>query len=288
MRNLGIWRALLASRLIGATIAIPHSGNWSLWSNSLMGRQIDPDFDMDLSSIRRLGAVGDSYFAGIGAGNRLGIPSLFTQSDYACSRYDGSYPQLVKDDDRLKGSSGEAPFEFRSCSDPVVDDMLSKQIPYTTAHQDAILLSVGGNNAELSKILNACVFQWIHITGFQKIFIELDFEGLVKKGADKFESWFGFRPKGWDLDKISRSCDEQLSRTERIINGDDYNHKLDWVISATKETLAPWGRIYWTGYAKFFGTEYTPECDSVSWTTWVHSLYKGSSTELAVLGAEFG
>ncbi len=29
------------------------------------------------------------------------------------------------------------------------------------------------------------------------------------------------------------------------------------------------GKIYWTGYGKFFAESYTPECDTVSWSTWI-------------------
>lgn len=28
--------------------------------------------------------------------------------------------------------------------------------------------------------------------------------------------------------------------------------------------------IYWTGYAKFFNEDYTADCDSVSWSTWIY------------------
>ena len=113
------------------------------------------------------------------------------------------------------------------------------------------------------------MFEWLHISGFQKLLIEVDFEGQFAAAANKFESTFGFKLP-WDLEEISRTCDEQLARTEQIVNGAEYNQKLDRVVSAAKQKLAPGGRIYWTGYARFFGTDYTPACDSVSWTSWVH------------------
>lgn len=41
--------------------------------NGLLGRQSEDEFDVhDLSFIKRIAAVGDSYSAGIGAGERLG------------------------------------------------------------------------------------------------------------------------------------------------------------------------------------------------------------------------
>lgn len=30
------------------------------------------------------------------------------------------------------------------------------------------------------------------------------------------------------------------------------------------------GMIYFTGYAKFFGTDMSDDCDDVSWSTWAH------------------
>lgn len=49
------------------------SGNASWSSQRLIGRD-DSEFDpQDLSFIKSMAALGDSYSAGIGAGNRLGI-----------------------------------------------------------------------------------------------------------------------------------------------------------------------------------------------------------------------
>lgn len=48
------------------------AGNASMSSQRLMGRD-DAEFDpADLSFIQRMAAIGDSYSAGIGAGNLLG------------------------------------------------------------------------------------------------------------------------------------------------------------------------------------------------------------------------
>ncbi|RMZ77642.1 hypothetical protein DV738_g4290, partial [Chaetothyriales sp. CBS 135597] len=95
--------------------------------NRLLSRQdeIDDVFDpTDLSFIANLAAIGDSYSAGIGAGNRLG--SILDVLD----------------------------------SQSVTKDVLKEQIPRLKSGQDAIMLSIGGNDAELKNILNQCVFQW--------------------------------------------------------------------------------------------------------------------------------
>jgi hypothetical protein len=130
----------------------------------------DEMFDAsDLSFIRNLAAIGDSYSAGIGAGERLGsvwtaldpksgmyntyatITSLYERAtpkltdssqDYACSRYDQSYPYLVYTDERLGGDSPPN-WQFLSCSGAVAQDVLDKQIPDLNPGQQAIMLSIG-------------------------------------------------------------------------------------------------------------------------------------------------
>jgi hypothetical protein len=92
--------------------------------------------------VKRLAAVGDSYSSGIGAGNRLGSvgQALQKDSDYACSRYDHSYPYLVN---QQLGDPGSRNFQFKSCSGAVISDVLNNQIPNIDRDQDLILLSAG-------------------------------------------------------------------------------------------------------------------------------------------------
>lgn len=50
--------------------------NTSAVSNNLLLQRDDDDFDPDdLSFIKRIAAIGDSYSAGIGAGDRIGTSS---------------------------------------------------------------------------------------------------------------------------------------------------------------------------------------------------------------------
>jgi len=62
--------------------------------------------------------------------------------DYACSRYDHSYPYIINNDDRL-GDPGKRNFQFKSCSGAVTKDVLEKQIPSIDGGQQVILLSIG-------------------------------------------------------------------------------------------------------------------------------------------------
>jgi hypothetical protein len=68
--------------------------------------------------------------------------ALTNLEDYACSRYDHSYPYLVNNDPYL-GDPKQRAFQFLSCSGAVAQDVLDKQIPALNNDQDAIMLSVG-------------------------------------------------------------------------------------------------------------------------------------------------
>ncbi|KAJ6023025.1 hypothetical protein N7499_008343 [Penicillium canescens] len=144
------WHGLAAiATLASCALANPLAywnvvGNASLNTERLMARNTT-EFDLaDLSFIKSMAAIGDSYSAGIGAGSRLG------------SCYDNSYPYLT--DERL-GDQAARTFWFESCSGAVTDDVLNDQIPNINGNQQVILLSAGGNDAELSNILNQCIFQ---------------------------------------------------------------------------------------------------------------------------------
>ncbi|KAJ4307499.1 hypothetical protein N0V84_012688 [Fusarium piperis] len=91
----------------------------------------DDDIPDGILNIRKLAAIGDSYSAGIGAGDRLGsiydalkmavvsepgpsgafpntmdTESNLATQDFACARYDHAYPYLVNQDSRIGDPSG--------------------------------------------------------------------------------------------------------------------------------------------------------------------------------------
>ncbi|UZP45216.1 hypothetical protein NXS19_013028 [Fusarium pseudograminearum] len=127
--------------------------------------------------------------------------------------------------------------------------------------QQIILLSAGGNDAELVNILNQCVYQWFALN---------DQHSTVGKVAEmKGEPW----AKGWDWDAASRGCLGQLQYSKNIINTDEFSKRIDSMIEATKKKLSPDGMIYYTGYAKFWSIDYGSACDKVSWSTWIFKSY---------------
>jgi len=147
-----------------ASVAQDARANASLSEPFLLSRDDEFD-DTDLSFIKKMAAIGDSYSAGIGAGGRLGsVFDLLTPGsgkpisvhtllptcagadtsaeDYACSRYDHSYPYIINSDGRL-GDKASRNFQFKSCSGAVISDVVDKQIPAIDSNQQVILLSAG-------------------------------------------------------------------------------------------------------------------------------------------------
>ncbi|KAJ5475502.1 hypothetical protein N7539_007789 [Penicillium diatomitis] len=235
-------------------------GNFSSYPAQLLGRDtVDDDgFDpSDLSFITRMAAIGDSYSAGIGAGTRLQ-----GDGDSACSRYDNAYPNLIHNDGRL-GDPASRTFQFKSCSGALTADVINNQIPQISGNQQVILLSAGGNDAELTKILNQCVFQWAVLNANQV---------NTAKAASKLDPKFAL-VSSVDWDSLGVGCAGQLARTQSIIDGDAFSESIDAVISAAKSKLASDGMIYYTGYAKFFAEDMSSDCDNVSWSTWIYKLY---------------
>ncbi|PNY28628.1 Lipase 1 [Tolypocladium capitatum] len=118
----------------------------------------------------------------------------------------------------------------------------------------------GGNDAELLNILNQCIFQWCVFDKKQVAAGKL--AELLK------EPWAKI-----DFDVMGRGCDGQLKISRAIIESNDFSSRLDAVISAAKKKLA-------SEYAKFFDTRLGPECDKVSWATWIYVGATPSGYEL--------
>lgn len=103
----------------------------------------DPD---DLSFIKKWAAIGDSYAAGIGAGNVV---------DKSCSRYDGSYANLVNV--QLGEDTTDIDFTYIACSGAKIP-AITEQANSLDGGQQMITISAGGNDAQLIAALNDCVF----------------------------------------------------------------------------------------------------------------------------------
>ncbi|KAK5659398.1 hypothetical protein OQA88_1491 [Cercophora sp. LCS_1] len=114
-------------------------------------RDDDPS---DFSWIKKWAAVGDSYTAGIGSGNPLGNPTLDDpeNTNWYCSRYDTSWPMIVND---ALGSSVEK-FHFVACSGDRTGGIY-RQIQNLPGDLDLVMLTAGGNDLCLAKLIEKCV-----------------------------------------------------------------------------------------------------------------------------------
>ena len=117
-----------------------------LFSSVFIGALSQSTDPGDLSFIKTWAAIGDSYAAGIGAGNRL---------QYSCSRYDSSYPNLINV--QLGEDTSDIDFTFIACSGAEIP-AITKQANSLSGGQQMITISAGGNDAGLIDALNDCVF----------------------------------------------------------------------------------------------------------------------------------
>lgn len=107
-----------------------------------------PPSAYDFTWIKHYVAIGDSYAAGIGAGN-----ALSGSGDADCSRYDLAYPL------KLRSGLDLQQFEFLACSGHTSQDIRDNQIKnMADGSADLITVSAGGNDVGFMDILKACVY----------------------------------------------------------------------------------------------------------------------------------
>ena len=99
--------------------------------------------------VQKFASIGDSYSAGLGAGDRL---------DFYCSRYAKSHPNILHTS--LLGSNKLRTHQFLSCSGQTSTEILESQIPALATDLDLLTISAGGNDIGLSPILSNCVYQF--------------------------------------------------------------------------------------------------------------------------------
>lgn len=99
--------------------------------------------------IRNFASIGDSYSAGLGAGDRL---------EFYCSRYAQSYPNILHTS--LLGDDDQRTHQFLSCSGATSTEILEKQVPALNTNIDLLTISAGGNDIGLSPILSNCIYQF--------------------------------------------------------------------------------------------------------------------------------
>jgi lysophospholipase L1-like esterase len=89
-------------------------------------------------------ALGDSYSSGVGAGSYLDSSS--------CKRSANAYPELYA------GASG-ASLSFQACSGAKTSDVLNGQVSALSASTNLVSITVGGNDAGFSGVMEDCILQ---------------------------------------------------------------------------------------------------------------------------------
>lgn len=111
---------------------------------------------------------------------------------------------------------------------PLINKLFSfLQASFTGNPHKEILTFAGGNDAELTNILNQCVFQFFTLQPYQAAVAKLVTLVEDVEWAEEI-----------DFDAASRTCEEQLDFSRDIIESKDFSNSLDNMIEAAKEKLS--------------------------------------------------
>ncbi len=91
-------------------------------------------------------ALGDSYSSGVGAGN-------YDSSSGGCERSANAYPE------RWADSDAPASFTSVACAGATTSDVLSSQVSALNASTTLVSITIGGNDARFSRIMETCVLE---------------------------------------------------------------------------------------------------------------------------------
>lgn len=137
----------------GTKHVLPVNDSLQSRSSPLVKRDDDPS---DMTWIKRWAAIGDSYTAGIGAGQPLGnmlteelqitLPdgTISGHGDWYCARYDMSYPKVIEHQfgSHVEKNGG---FQFLACSGDR-SEQIYQQAQALEGNLDFVTLTAGGND----------------------------------------------------------------------------------------------------------------------------------------------
>ncbi|KAH0563426.1 hypothetical protein GP486_002001 [Trichoglossum hirsutum] len=107
-------------------------------------------------AVTRFAAFGDSFAAGIGAGQPFTGSGPDSANNAGCGRFDGSFNVKLRDDAKVHAAS----FDFLACSGATAQDVQNSQLPHLDQSADFITVSMGGNNVGFGDIVNGCVYRF--------------------------------------------------------------------------------------------------------------------------------
>lgn len=171
--------------------------------------------------------MGDSYAAGVGAGNRI------QYLDDLCFRFDEAYPALLNDHLQPRPSR----FNFVACSGDNFPTIMERQLkpdllrPGWGDRPEFVTLSMGGNDIGFLELVTLCIYSFPN------------------------------------LKDLSMECGDAIARSQRLVNSRNFvNDAINVIVATLNQGTSRQGqsfKVYVTGYAQFFN-ERTMQCNGVS------------------------
>ncbi|KAH7369710.1 SGNH hydrolase-type esterase domain-containing protein [Rhexocercosporidium sp. MPI-PUGE-AT-0058] len=172
-----------------------------------------------------------SSYAALGDSFAAGLGSGFSvDDDIKCQRQNGSYPSQLFELNPFNGNPSA--FDFVACSGDELDDIDVQVAKLAHKRFDLITLTISGNDFGFGDIADACVYQ----------------------------------TRSPNITNPQAVCDAAFAIGEAQVANKSIWDKFDQKLSLIKSSiLNNGGRIFVTGYAKFFATPIEGDaCDSIS------------------------
>jgi lysophospholipase L1-like esterase len=222
-------------------------------------------------------ALGDSYSSGVGAGD-------YTSSSGSCDRSTKAYPE------QWAGANSPATFVSVACSGATTADVLSSQVSALSASTTLVSITIGGNDAGFSSVMETCVLSstssCVNAVAAAEAFITSQLPArldttlrTIRADAPSARIVVLGYPDLYDLSK-SGSCIGLSDKDRTALNdgADDLDGALQAAAQANHDTFAD-------VRGQFAGHEI---CDSSSWLHSVDIFAISSSYHPTAAGQDLG
>jgi hypothetical protein len=222
-------------------------------------------------------ALGDSYSAGVGAGN-------YISSSGSCDRSNNAYPEQWAD------ANSPASFVSEACSGATTSNVLSSQVSALSASTTLVSITIGGNDAGFSTVMETCVLlstsTCLGAVSVSEAYVATVLPGAlnttlatIRADAPNAKVVVLGYPDLYDLSKSSGCIG--LSTSDRTA----LNQAAGDLDSALATAASANGDTYADVQSKFAGHEI---CDSDSWLNSVDIFSLSSSYHPTASGQELG
>jgi lysophospholipase L1-like esterase len=222
-------------------------------------------------------ALGDSYSAGLGAGN-------YISSSGSCDRSTSAYPE------RWAAANAPASFTSVACAGATTTDVINRQVPTLKPSTTLVSITIGGNDAGFSSVMETCVLSWtskcLNAVATAESFVANQLPALLNKTLAAIRAdapnatvvVLGY-PGLYDLSRSS-TCIGLSTQDRMALNqgADKLDAALQTAAQANRDTFAD-------VRGQFAGHEI---CDSSSWLHSVDIFAISSSYHPTAAGQELG